>query len=124
MLVKAQKNNHNSSNSYYFDDLDERKLDYIFSQKRNVEFYGISSMDAAVGRIEHSIEKQRFMCRIRTSNRTASLAVAAIPNPITAAIAVGTAIGIATHNLATYDPDFEVIKDYINNKIIVIYKKL
>lgn len=110
--------------SFYYGDINTQRLEMLIAQKRNMELYGIDNMDIAVSRIEQIIEKQGFSCRIKTANRAAGIAVAAIPNPITAVIGIGTAIGIAAHNIATFNPDFEIIKNYVNNKITLHYKKM
>lgn len=38
-------------------------------------------------------------------------------------MSIYTAIGISIHNLLTYNPDFEIGKDFINSRINVTYKK-
>lgn len=43
------------------------------------------------------------------------------PATLTAA-ALTVVVGVG-HTLATYDPDYEVLKDYINQRLRVIYKK-
>ena len=42
-----------------------------------------------------------------------------------AGIAIGAIAAAATagHKLATYNPDYEVLKDYVNKKLTVTYKK-
>ena len=48
---------------------------------------------------------------------------AAIPNPITAALGIGTAIGVGAHNLATWGPDYEIGKNMTLGTLDIIYKK-
>lgn len=43
--------------------------------------------------------------------------------PATLTIASLTAAAGVGHTLATYNPDYEIIKDYINKKLKVTYKK-
>ncbi|MGL6355841.1 hypothetical protein ACSZMT_19440, partial [Aeromonas veronii] len=33
------------------------------------------------------------------------------------------AVGIATHNLVTYNPDYEIVKHVVDKSISVLYKK-
>ena len=49
-----------------------------------------------------------------------------VPNPLfvaTSVVAAATAVGTAVHNLATYDPDYEIGKNPIKSKITVTFKK-
>ena len=67
-------------------------------------------------RIEAIIEAEHMSCRIRTKNR-------AVVN----AGAIFTGVGIlgfaaqAVHNIATFNPDWEIIRNPLNNKIEVDY---
>ncbi|MBF4103001.1 hypothetical protein INT80_12615 [Gallibacterium anatis] len=36
---------------------------------------------------------------------------------------IASAVGIAAHNLATYNPDFEIGKNLVDKKINIVYKK-
>lgn len=72
--------------------------------------------------IEYLIEKNCFTCRVYTENRVAGIG-AAIFSGIGTLIGAATAVGIAIHNIATYNPDFEIGRDFINSRINVSYKK-
>lgn len=73
-------------------------------------------------RVEAVIEQNGFTCRVYTENRVASMG-AALLSGIGGVIGAAAAIGIAAHNLATYNPDFEIGKNLIDKKINVTYKK-
>ena len=49
----------------------------------------------------------------------------AVESALPAGIAIGAIAAAATagHKLATYNPDYEVLKDYVNKKLTVTYKK-
>ncbi|MEH8137617.1 hypothetical protein [Gallibacterium anatis] len=72
--------------------------------------------------IEYLIEINGFTCRVYTENRVAGIG-AAIFSGIGTLIGTATAVGIAIHNIATYNPDFEIGRDFINSRINVSYKK-
>ncbi|MFU2058510.1 hypothetical protein ACLSZY_03050 [Avibacterium volantium] len=72
--------------------------------------------------VEAAIEKNGFTCRVYTENRAAGVG-AALFSGVGGVIGAATAIGIAVHNLATYNPDFEIGKNLIDKKINVTYKK-
>ena len=57
-------------------------------------------------------------CRIYTRNRAATATALAWTGPGLAALA-----GIAAHNLATYNPDYEIGRAVVDQKIYVTYKK-
>ncbi|MFZ7135824.1 hypothetical protein ACLSZP_06540 [Avibacterium avium] len=75
-----------------------------------------------IDRIEYLIEMNGFTCRVYTENRVAGIG-AAIFSGIGTLIGTATAVGIAIHNIATYNPDFEIGRDFINSRINVSYKK-
>ncbi|MFZ7308576.1 hypothetical protein ACLSY1_10680, partial [Avibacterium avium] len=72
--------------------------------------------------VEAFIERNGFTCRVYTENRAAGMG-AALFSGVGTVIGAATAIGIAAHNLATYNPDFEVGKNLLDKKINVTYKK-
>lgn len=73
-------------------------------------------------RVEAVIEQNGFTCRVYTENRAVSMG-ATLLSGIGGVIGAAAAIGIAAHNLATYNPDFEIGKNLIDKKINVTYKK-
>ncbi len=74
-------------------------------------------------KLEKAIEEKGLRCRIRTSHRVAGIAASLIPTGITQVAGVATAIGIVAHNLATYNPDYEIIKCPLKDCVEVMYQK-
>lgn len=80
--------------------------------------------------VEAMIESQGMKCRVRSDVKSSlaqggvlGIALGVISAPITATMAgIGVAASVG-HTLATYNPDYEIIKDYINKKLHVIFKK-
>lgn len=70
--------------------------------------------------IERSVEHLGMTCRVRTRGRGVVAAALAIPT-LGGSVAAGAAI--AVHNLATKDPDYEIVKDMIGSDVRVIYFK-
>ncbi len=69
-------------------------------------------------------------CRVKSDVKSAAiqggilggvLGIASMPITLTAAT-IAAAAGVG-HTLATYDPDYEILKDYVNKRLRVIYKK-
>jgi hypothetical protein len=77
----------------------------------------------AVRVLEALIERKGMSCRIYTENRSAAMGAALIPTGFTQLTAIVTAIGVGVHNVATYNPDYEIGKHPIENKLTVNYKK-
>ncbi len=71
-----------------------------------------SELMQACAELEELIEAQSLSCRIYTEYRSAAVAVqpwALVP--------------ILLHNLATYNPDYEIGRNLISNTVTVTYKK-
>lgn len=73
-------------------------------------------------RIEKIIEDNNFSCRVYTENRSALVGASALSG-IGGLFGIASAVGIAAHNLATYNPDFEIGKNLVDKKINIVYKK-
>ena len=69
--------------------------------------------------IEGEIENLNLSCRIYTEYRTAALA----GEVFLGGVGLIAAAAIAAHNLATFNPDYEIGKNKINSTVSVIYKK-
>lgn len=91
----------------------------------NRESFAVSNVDFGkqsniVEMIEREIESAGLSCRVRTANRGWAVAAMSIATLGGAAVA-GAAI--AAHDLATKDPDYEVIKEMLGSDVAVEYKK-
>ena len=98
------------------------KLEELVKQKKSFEVVGTSGkMSEAVNIVETAIESLGLSCRIYTKGRIAA-AGATVFGGVTGALGAVSAVGIAAHNLATYNPDYEVVKHVVDNKLSVIYQ--
>lgn len=70
--------------------------------------------------VEQAIEAAGLKCRVRTVNR--GWAVAAL-TVFTLGAGAATAAAVGVHNLATINPDYEIIKGMFNSDIHVKYMK-
>ena len=70
------------------------------------------------GIIELEIEANGMSCRVSTKGRT-------LVNCTVGLLATGglSLIGQIGHNMATFNPDWDVERDLVSNKIICTYKK-
>ncbi|WP_052124496.1 hypothetical protein [Gallibacterium anatis] len=103
------------------DTLDTATLNKLIQNKINFSIK-IENFIDDVAYIEELIERNGFTCRVYTENRAAGIGVGLFGN-IGRLMSIYTAIGIGIHNFLTYNPDFEIGKDFINSRINVTYKK-
>jgi len=94
-------------------------LGKLINEKKSFKVYAIANMAEAVALVEKYVEAYGLRCRVYTEYRAAALA----GEVLAGGVGVAAAVGIAVHNLATWNPDYEVGKDYISNALSVIYKK-
>ena len=77
------------------------------------------NMADAVKTVEKLIESLGMKCRIYTKGRVAGLA-AELAVPV---VGWAAAAAIGVHNLATWDPDYEVAKNLITGTLTIQYKR-
>ncbi|MBL0560978.1 hypothetical protein [Aeromonas hydrophila] len=107
----------------HYDDLDTDKLTALISSRLSFEVTGLSGrMSSAVSKIENAIEPAGLTCRVYTRGRIAAAGASLLGGPAGVA-GVISAAGIAVHNLATYNPDYEIAKHLVDNTLSVLYKK-
>ncbi|RUT39802.1 hypothetical protein WG29040_05650 [Pseudomonas sp. PAMC 29040] len=92
----------------------------MVSEKKSFTIKEIDSdfFSDTVETIEKLIESQGFTCRVYTAGRITALGISAFT--IVGGVAAG--LTIAAHNLATYNPDYEIAKIYPKT-LIINYKK-
>lgn len=105
------------------DDLDKERLEQLIKSRESFVVVGITRMDHTVEFIEKTIERQRLSVRVYTENRSVGILAAAIPTGITQAVGVVTAIGIGIHNLATFNPHYELGKNLLKYTLSVTFKR-
>ncbi|MNF87207.1 hypothetical protein D3C84_696660 [compost metagenome] len=106
-----------------YDDLNTETLTTLIRNKESFEVVALSGkMVSAVARVENNIESNGMKCRIYTFGRIAA-AGGSFFGGITGVIGLASAAGIAAHNLVTFNPDYEIAKYPIDNRIVVKCKK-
>ena len=77
------------------------------------------NMPEAVKSVENAIEEQGLKCRVYTKGRVAAMtAELAIPM-----VGWAAAAAIGVHNLATWNPDYEIAKNVLTGSLTIQYKK-
>ena len=116
------------------DELTDEKLKELIVKKESFCVVAVKNMSHTVNKIEGTIEKQSLRCRVYVENRSAliggALVASLVPNPIWPVTFIASLTGAATatvgavvHNIATYNPDYEIRKNIPNSMIFVTYKK-
>ena len=106
-----------------YEDLSGEKAKSLIEKRESFEVLGLSGrMDSAVSKVEYLIESSGLTCRVYLYGRVVA-AGASLFGGVTGLLGIASAVGMAAHNLATYNPDYEVAKHKIDNKLTVKYKK-
>ena len=106
-----------------FEDIKTNKLIALIESRLPFEVIGLGDvMSEAVSIIEKAIEEAGMSCRIYTKGRIAA-AGASVVGGVTGVLVVASAVAIAAHNLATWDPDYEIAKHVVDNKVSVSFMK-
>lgn len=101
------------------EDLSDALLRVLIGRSVSFKVLACGDQSAMVRRLESAIEQKGMTCRIYTANRIVAAGGAAL---VTGA-GVAAVAAIAAHNLATWNPDYEIMKDIVDNKVSVIFKK-
>lgn len=111
--------------------LNEAQIDSLVRNRASFEINGLrGNFMAGIKLVETKIESQGLKCRVRSDVKSAVaqggalgavFTVLSAPATLTAAT-LGIAAGLG-HTLVTYNPDYEILKDYVNQRLKVIYKK-
>lgn len=103
------------------DEITLEKLDTLAMRRESFVVVAVSNIGAVVEKIEGRLEKQGLKCRVFTEYRSATVAGAFL-SP-TFLLGAGAAVGIAAHNLATFNPDYEIGKNKLAGTVTVKYMK-
>ncbi|MDQ7073654.1 MAG: hypothetical protein Q9O24_00450 [Gammaproteobacteria bacterium] len=106
-----------------YDDLEDKQLAELIKGEKTFELIGLSGrISDAVLVVETAIEIQGFSCRIYTYGRVAASG-GTLFGGITGVLGLASVVGIAAHNLATLNPDYEISKHLVDNSILIKYCK-
>ncbi|UAB73830.1 hypothetical protein INR79_22050 [Vibrio sp. SCSIO 43132] len=105
------------------DELTKEKISELVEAKDSFQVVAVRDISFVVNKIEGEIEKQNLSCRVYTEYRSAAMGGMVIPTGVTQVAGIFTAIGVGIHNLATYNPDYEIAKNKFNSTLTVIYQR-
>lgn len=111
-------------NVYDINDISNEKILEKIKKKESFILTNVSPMKlpSAVETLERLIESQGFKCRIYTLGRIAAAGVS-VAGGVTGILGALSGIAIAAHNIATWNPDYEIAKNPLKSSIHVSYKK-
>lgn len=107
--------------------LNEISNEQIIEKIKKKESFILEKIDPiklipTVETLERLIESQGLKCRIYTMGRVAA-AGATVAGGVTGLLGALSGIAIAAHNIATWNPDYEIAKNILGSNIYVNYKK-
>ena len=105
------------------DELSREKLDELITSRQSFKIFAVKDISFTVNKIEGAIEKKNLSCRVYSEMRSAAIAGIVIPTGITQLGGIAVAAGTAIHNLATFNPDYEIRKNYVKSTVTVTYKR-
>lgn len=102
------------------DELDSQ-VKQLIAARQSFEVWGVNidNMPQVTETLETTIEGAHLTCRIYSKGRWMAAAAGLFYPPAAIAILAGMVI----HNAATYDPNYEICRDWANNKFTVLNKK-
>lgn len=111
--------------------LNEAQIEGLVKSKASFEIHGLrGNFMTGIKLVETKIESQGLKCRVKSDVKSAVVQGGALgavftvlTTPATLTIATLTAAAGVGHTLVTYNPDYEIIKDYVNKRLKVVYKK-
>lgn len=106
---------------YSIKTISDQKINELISSCESFVLENIArtNMSEAIAAIEKKIESKGMKCRVYTKGRSAAL-VGELAVPLVG-WAAAAAMGI--HNLATWNPDYEIAKNMITGTLTIEYKK-
>ena len=99
-------------------ELTNELLDFLLTNSASFVVRAVPDLSVVVQRVENRIEELGMKCRVYSEHRAAVAGAAVFTGVGLAGIAA-----IAAHNLATYDPDYEIGKNKLSNTVSVSCKK-
>lgn len=107
---------------YPIKEISDEEVSKLIDDRRSfvLENVARTSMSEAIEALEKLLKSKGLTCRVYTKGRAAALGAMAIPNPVTAAVGLGSAAFIGGHNLATFNPDYEIAKNLATGTITLV----
>lgn len=111
--------------------LNQAQIADLVKNKTSFEINGLrGNFMAGIKLVETQIESQGLKCRVKSDVKSAVVQGGALgavfsvlSAPATLTVFTLGAVASVGHGLVTYNPDYEILKDYVNKNLKVIYKK-
>ena len=116
-------------NVYKITDISDDRIRELIAAKESFVLEGIErlNMGEAVEATEKAIESAGYRCRIYSKGRIASIGLYAAAGfefpPAVPIIGFAAGLAIGAHNLATFNPDYEIAKNIATGTLTVTWKK-
>jgi hypothetical protein len=105
--------------SVSFSELKAGGAKLLVDEYQSFEVFSLEGKQSdAIDILEKLIESRKLSCRVYTANRLA-VAGGALFGGVTGIFSLASVVAIAAHNLATLNPDYEIIKYMVDDKLTV-----
>ncbi|WP_443690624.1 hypothetical protein [Pseudomonas sp.] len=109
--------------------LNEIEIDLLLQAKASFVIVGLrGQFTKSVLKVEKQIENLGLKCRVVSDLKGAAAKAGAL-GVLASVVSLSalpllaiSAVAFTGHKLATYNPDYEIVKDYVNKRIVVNYK--
>ena len=110
---------------YSFLTLTEQELGQFLDEKKTfvLEDVDLTRMSEVVAFLEKAMEVRSLKCRVYTKGRAAAMGVGLLVPLVGLAETAIIGAAIAAHNVATWNPDYEIAKNPVSSTLTVTYQK-
>ncbi|MEI6270022.1 MAG: hypothetical protein WCP01_14180 [Methylococcaceae bacterium] len=110
---------------YSIKSVTNEKIASLIEQRASFVLEDIDTLNISesVKTVEKLIESKGLSCRVYLKGRSATVAAAAIPISPTVIGGWAAALAIGIHDLATWNPDYEIAKNIVTGTLSINYKK-
>lgn len=110
---------------YKVDSVSDEQVNSLVESRESFVLEGISmtKMSEVIEKLEKIMADHGLKSRVFTKGRL-GLAAATFVTPVSALAGWATGVGIAAHNIATYDPDYEIAKNKITGTLTITCKRM
>ena len=110
------------SNSNILHKLDNEEISALIKENECFTLTNVKNFLQSVKTIERLIENNGLSCRVYTAGRSTTMAATLAAGPAVL-FGLASAAVITAHNIATLNPDYEIAKYPLADKLVINFKK-
>ena len=102
--------------------VDEGAITKLINNRESFTLTNVKNFSQTVKKIERLIEQKGLSCRVYTAGRSATM-VAALASGPAVLFGLASVVAIAAHKVVTLNPDYEIAKYPLADKLVINCKK-